>query len=496
MRYALRRECVYQLRHTFGAEKYRPGQKAAVEALLTGKDLMCILPTGAGKSLCWQLPAVVHQGLTVVISPLIALMRDQVQQLESKGVPAVSLDSLMSEDERREGMQRIRTGAARILFVSPERLEQPSFFSFCCELQPWLIVVDEAHCIVQWGREFRKAYLHIGAFICALPIRPVICALTATADVQMQRDIIRSLGMQRPKQVVLPHIRDNLVYEVHTTLDSAGDILHMCLSAPCKTLVFCATRLETEWLADMLARHGVRAAHYHAGMERQQRNDVQEAFRSGNAEVLCATSAFGMGVDIPDIRRVVHAHLPGDTVDYAQQSGRAGRDGLPSQCILLFEPGDLIARAGIQKSKAAGKGLNFLARWRYLHAFWRKQEKLLQVLLTANCIPAGIGVALGARLPACGKCSACRKGPKRKCIPRFSGMESWQMRRWFLHWQRSEMAKGRKCPVREILPGHALTKASKRLVFQDEDAAPAEMERLLAHLRGEKAYVSESGGTD
>ena len=495
MRYALRRACRYHLRHTFAAQGYRPGQSAAVEALLSGRDLMCILPTGAGKSLCWQLPAVVHDGLTLVVSPLIALMRDQVQQLEKKGVPAVSLDSAMTEDERREGLRRIRTGEARILFVSPERLEQTAFCRLCRELRPWLIVVDEAHCIVQWGREFRQAYLHIGDFIRSLPVRPVVCALTATAAAKMQREIIQNLGMQRVRQVLLPHIRENLVYEVRTTLESADDILHMCIQEPCKTLVFCATRLETEWLSEMLLCHGVRAAHYHAGMERQQRNDVQEAYRRGEKDVLCATTAFGMGVDIPDIRRVIHAYLPGEVVDYAQQSGRAGRDGKPAQCILLFEPNDLIVRAGTEQRKVS-KGVFGFSRWRYMHGFWQKQERLLRVLLTEECIPAGIAAAFGAKLAPCGKCSACRKGLKCKRIPHFTGMESWQLRRWFLHWQRDEMAKLRQCPARKIVSGHALTHAARRLVFRDEDAAPPEMERMLKHFRGDRTHQSGDARTD
>ena len=182
MKHSLKQETLRHLRETFGLTDYRPGQKAAVQALLSGRDVMCILPTGAGKSLCWQLPAVVHAGVTVVISPLIALMRDQVQHLTAIGMLAVSLDSLMSPAEKEQALSAIRSGAVRIVFVSPERLQQSSFRHLCREIQPWLIVVDEAHCIVQWGGEFRPAYRQIGDFLHGLQTRPVLCAMTATAD--------------------------------------------------------------------------------------------------------------------------------------------------------------------------------------------------------------------------------------------------------------------------------------------------------------------------
>ncbi len=496
MKRSLKRDCLRHLRDTFGLEGYRPGQKAAVETLLSGRDLMCILPTGAGKSLCWQLPALVHEGLTVVVSPLIALMRDQVQHLQRAGVAAVSIDSLMSKEERSQAMTDIRRGEIRIVFVSPERLEQRQFRQLCCDAAPWLVVVDEAHCIVQWGEEFRPAYDHIGEFLQMLPKRPVLCAMTATADAGMQREIIRSLSIHRVRKVQLPHIRENLRYEVRTTLNVPGEILRMCLQTPCKTLVFCATRSGAEWLAELLRKNGVSAAFYHAGLERQQRLDIQEAFRTGRVEVLCATSAFGMGVDIPDIRRVIHDHLAGDLIDYAQQSGRAGRDGLDAACVLLFEPNDFLIRARRPRSVTGGMGWHLLRKQQYLQSYWRKLQKLLRVMLRSDCIPSQMAASLGRRIPPCGKCSACRQGAMLKSIPDFRHMREWQIRLWFLQWQRDEMARRQRCAPGSILSDRAMMTAARLLVLPDGGSELPEMERLLAHFRGERMYISGEGGTD
>lgn len=494
MKNSLKRECLHLLRETFGLEDYRPGQKAAVDALLSGRDLMCILPTGSGKSLCWQLPALVHTGLTVVVSPLIALMHDQVQHLRMAGIAAASLDSLMTPEERSRTMETIRKGDVRILFVSPERLEQHQFCQLCREVCPWLVVVDEAHCIVQWGEEFRPSYLMIGEFLKALPAQPVLCALTATADRRMQRSITRQLGMRREKRVVLPHIRENLIYEVRTTLDTAGEILRICRQDPCKTVVFCGTRQGTEWLADLLRRNGMRADHYHAGMDRQQRLTVQEDFRAGKCDILCATSAFGMGVDIPDIQRIIHDHLPNDLIDYAQQSGRAGRDGQRSACILLFEPNDFLLRARIPRRVASDLGRHPIRRLRYEIKYWRGIERLMHALLASPCIPSAMASALGRGIKPCGKCSACLRGQRITRIPHFRRMKEWEIRLWFLSWQREELARRRHYLPQHILPDMDLMTGARKLVFPPGCDAQDELKRLLAHFRGERAYNNDAAG--
>lgn len=492
MKHSQKRECLRHLRDTFGLSSFRPGQKAAVHALLSGRDVMCILPTGSGKSLCWQLPALVHEGLTVVVSPLIALMRDQVEHLVSLEISAVSLDSLMLPEARETAMQQIRTGEARIVFVSPERLMQTGFRRLCEEMKPWLVVVDEAHCIVQWGGSFRPAYAAIGEFLTRLPLRPVLCSLTATADDAMQQAIQESLGMRRIKQIVLPIVRENLIYEVCTTLDSTSEILRLIHRKTCKTLIFCRSRFRTEWLASKLSGMGVSAAAYHAGMSREDRLDVQGRFASGDVQVMCATTAFGMGVDVPDIRRIIHDEMPDGVIDYIQQSGRAGRDGEKAECILLLEPLHLTLRADLRRRLKDETVGNPFRRWFRVRKKRRQLRQLLQSVLSSECIPAAMSHVFGQSSSRCGICSACRRGRLLPGVPDIGGMKEWQVRAFVLQWQRNSLANQRQCIPSEILSDAALNDAARKLVFPDETSAPQEMERLLAHFRRERMYDSAS----
>lgn len=483
MKNSLKRECLRHLRQTFGLDDYRPGQKEAVHALLSGRDVLCILPTGAGKSLCWQLPAVVNRGLTIVVSPLIALMRDQVQHLHAIGIPAISMDSLMSPEEKEFAAEKIRTGAVRIVFVSPERLEQPRFRLLCRQAAPWLVVVDEAHCVVQWGEKFRPAYTGIAEFVCNLPKRPVLCALTATADEPMQRAIRNELGITRAKKVLLPIIRENLVYEIRTTLDKSGDVLRMCREVPCKTVIFCRSRARTEQLAGWLSTCGLSAECYHAGLGRDDRIAVQQRFMDGMLQILCATSAFGLGVDIPDIRRVIHDELPDDVIDYVQQSGRAGRDGERAECLLLLSPNDLVRKAAFRSY--AGNPLRRL--WdKYCHV--RKTDRLVRLVMTAKCIPAAIAGSFGKSVSHCGRCSACRKGRMVRYVPSYAYRKEKDIRLWLLQWQRDALASKRRCLPGQIVPDSALSTAAEKFVFPEGISAPDELERMLGHFRHESVH--------
>lgn len=479
--------CLQRLHDTFGLTEFRPGQAEAVQALLSDRDTMCILPTGAGKSLCWQLPAVVHDGLTVVVSPLIALMRDQVQHLAARGIPAVSLDGLMDADARKQAMQSLREGTVRIVFVSPERLTQGSFRRLCRDVPPWLVVVDEAHCVVQWGDSFRPAYGEIGGFIASLPKRPVLCALTATADDAMQRAICESLGMRRVKRVWLPVVRENLVYEVRTTLNVFGEILRLMQQAPCKTVVFCRTRLRTEQLAAALTAQGVRADCYHAGLSREERMSAQQRFVEGGTLLLCATTAFGMGVDVPGIRRIIHEDLPDSVTDYAQQTGRAGRDGSDAECILLIEPQRLIRRGNIHSREG-----NFLRRWLRSMEKRHALRQMLRIVLTSSCIPAGLAAAFGQKAERCGRCSACRHGALLDRAPNLPRMKDWQARALFLRWQRDALARQIGCMPEQVVPDAALHRAAKSLVFPKGTPVPPELERLLAHFRPDGMHASST----
>ena len=487
MNAALKRACRLHLGKTFGLTAYRPGQKAAVHGLIAGRDVLCILPTGAGKSLCWQLPAVVHKGLTVVVSPLIALMRDQVQHLQQLGIPALMLDSLMTADERMHVMSEIRSGRARILFVSPERLQQTGFISLCRDRPPWLVVVDEAHCVVQWGQGFRPAYEQIPVFLHKLPKRPVLCALTATADRDMQQEILRLLDMQHPKRVILPDARENLIYQVQTTLDRTQTLQRLIHGQRVKTVIFCRSRKRAEALAHMLQEQGIPAAAYHAGLAREERLAIQECFRLAEVEVLCATTAFGMGVDIPDIRRVIHDDLPDSVIDYIQQSGRCGRDGAEAACILLLEPNALIRKTAINSRAREKYPKRPLRRYFYVRKYWQDVSRLLRIVIGGQCIPAGLVRSLGGSVNPCGKCTACRNSSRRMSVPDLRRYSVAQIRTWLLDWQRRAYAHKTGQRPGQVLPSSALYAAGRRLIFPANVHVPEEMERLLAHLRRDAA---------
>ena len=481
---AMRRQCRAALREIFCLDGYRPGQQRAIETLLSGRDLLCILPTGAGKSLCWQLPAVEHEGLTVVVSPLIALMRDQVRHLQEKGIPAVSLDSLMPAAEREEALRTLYSGEVRIVFLAPERLASPSIRALCIQRMPWLVVIDEAHCVVEWGREFRPAYAEIGDFVRSLKQRPVLCAMTATADKRMQRALTDSLGLCRPKRVTLPIVRDNLIYEVRTTLDAAQEIQRIAAGRDGKVVVYCRTRARTEQLAAMLQRAGISAAHYHAGMERDARSACQERFASGSLRVLTATTAFGMGVDLPDIRCVVHDEPPASVTDYIQQSGRAGRDGQAASCILLMEPDALIRRSMRMQYKLKKLRWKPLQRLGELRREWLPFRRLLQVTMTKKCVSAAAAKALGSKAKPCGRCSACRKGALVKRVPPLLHMSETQMSAWFLRWQRQAIAARSNCRPQQVITDALLERAARLCAVPAEaGAVPEEFSRLVSHFR-------------
>lgn len=484
MKRKLRHACIRTLQETFGLMAFRPGQEAAANALLSGRDLLCILPTGAGKSLCWQLPAVMRGELTIVISPLIALMRDQVFKLNEQGIPAVCVDSLMPKEERACAYERIRTGQAGIIYISPERFEQPSFQLLCKDCPPWLIVVDEAHCVVQWGDDFRPAYQRLGEIIRQLPRRPVVCALTATADKVQQRALCRRLGMQRRKRIVIPIIRDNLIYSVRTTLTKLDEIRKIICRTDGRVVIFCRTRSRTEKLAELLVRDGFDAAHYHAGMEREQRQEVQEHFMSGQLRILAETSAFGMGVDIPDIRVVIHDTLPSSVTEYLQQTGRAGRDGLEAQCIALIEPSDLVRYSDLARRLRFENRRHPIRKHMILHKLRRTSGSLLQVCLASDCIYRAAAAAMGQRVNACGKCSACRGGKLISHVPRLTDMSKEETRSWILRWQRARLSELLKVSPDSLMRDAQLKQTALGIAYKpDKTPVHERMERLAEYFR-------------
>jgi ATP-dependent DNA helicase RecQ len=346
------------LKEIFGFDSFRPGQEEAIRAVLEGRDTLAVMPTGGGKSLCYQVPALMQDSLTVIVSPLISLMKDQVDSLiQSSVAGAATLHSGLSPEERWEVERRVRTGEIRMLYVAPERLRSLEFVLSLRRAGVGLFVVDEAHCISEWGHDFRPDYLFLPRAVRDLGSPPVL-ALTATATPRVREDILRSLKMRSPEVVVTSFNRPNLTYRVlpaKEKKDKLPLILDVVRNAAPPGIVYATTRKECEELAAHLRRSGVDAAAYHAGMGPAERSDVQERFMTDELSVVVATIAFGMGVDKPNVRFVVHSSVPGSLPAYMQESGRAGRDGETSECVVLYRGADLGRRKRLVTLGTAGE---------------------------------------------------------------------------------------------------------------------------------------------
>jgi ATP-dependent DNA helicase RecQ len=328
------------LREVFGFADFRPGQLPIIRSVLAGEDVLVVMPTGGGKSLCYQLPALVMPGMVVVISPLIALMEDQVQALCKRGIPAVSLHSGLDGVAFAQRLEQCQHGACKLLYVAPERLQQESFVQQLQHFPLSLVAVDEAHCISEWGHDFRPAYRRIAPVLQRLG-RPPVIALTATATPEVQEDIIAQLQLRSPRRFLFGFDRPNLVWLVEHAEDKRRRVVELCAARRGQSvLIYAASRRRTEQLAHLLRQHGIAAAAYHAGLSAEVRQHVQQDFLSGRLPVVVATSAFGLGIDKPDIRAVIHYDLPLTLEAYYQEAGRAGRDGALADCIALVNPDD------------------------------------------------------------------------------------------------------------------------------------------------------------
>jgi ATP-dependent DNA helicase RecQ len=399
------------LRSTFGFADFRPGQSAIIESVLAGADVLAIMPTGSGKSLCYQLPALLRDGLTVVVSPLIALMRNQVAQLAGYGIAAASLNSANDLVENRQIAERLLRGGLRLVYVSPERLAQPDTIALLKRAGVGLLAVDEAHCISQWGHAFRPEYLMLGAAQSEFGGVQTV-AFTATADAATRADIRAKLFRRDPTVFVHGFDRPNLRLRMRpktagTSPMTAGtdQIIDFVRTHPGQSgIVYCGSRRKTEDIADFLRESGVNARAYHAGLDHTLRSRHQDMFLSEDGVVMVATIAFGLGIDKPDVRFVLHADLPANIEAYYHEIGRAGRDGLPAETLMLYGMGDMrLRRMQIAQSGACDeqKGIDR-----------KRLDALVTLCESATCRRQSLLGYFGEAAPPCGNCDICLEPPR------------------------------------------------------------------------------------
>ncbi|OUO93492.1 DNA helicase RecQ [Cloacibacillus sp. An23] len=384
------------LKKVFGYDTFRKGQLELIEAIASGRDAMGVMPTGAGKSLCYQIPAIMTGGLAVVVSPLISLMKDQVDALRENGVSAATINSAMDWEEAAGVFRAARNGRIRLLYVAPERLEG-GFADFLRDAAPKLVVVDEAHCVSHWGHDFRPSYLNIAPVIESLPVRPPVAAFTATATPEVRDDIIAQLGLRGPFSLTTGFDRENLFFHVERPDDKNAAMLRYVAQFPnASGIIYCSTRKTVETVCERLRGKGIKAVRYHAGLSDAERAHNQEEFIHDRAPVMVATNAFGMGIDKSNVRYVLHYNMPQNLDAYYQEAGRAGRDGLPSDCLLLYGARDVVtAKFFISQSPEDTRA-----------SANKKLRAMIDYCHTTGCLRAFILNYFG-ETDAPEKCSAC-----------------------------------------------------------------------------------------
>lgn len=389
------------LKTTFGYDDFRPGQRAVIEHVLAGENTLAIMPTGGGKSLCYQIPALLFTGITVVVSPLISLMKDQVDALNTTGVPATYINSSLAWPDIQERLAALHRGDFKLLYVAPERLDSAAFLQALGRLPIDLLAVDEAHCISQWGHDFRPSYLAMSTAIEQLPTHPEVLALTATATAQVASDIRSQLQIDAANEVNTGFARDNLNLTVVKDQDTDRYILdYLRVNADAAGIIYASTRKEVGRLTTFLTKHHINAAAYHAGLSDDERRQHQEDFLYDRIQVMVATNAFGMGIDKSNVRFVIHAQVPGTLEAYYQEAGRAGRDGLPSEAILLYRSQDLqIQHFFIDQSEMDDQ---------HKQRAYQKLQTMSHYANTQGCLQQFILNYFGETAQPCGRCSNCR----------------------------------------------------------------------------------------
>ncbi|WP_134683762.1 DNA helicase RecQ [Brevibacillus migulae] len=385
----------------FGYTSFRKGQEQIVESLLSGQDTVGIMPTGGGKSICYQVPAMLFQGITIVISPLISLMKDQVDALVNMGIPATQINSSLGAKEAWDRLRKARDGEYKLLYIAPERLESESFLAMVQELPISMVAIDEAHCVSQWGHDFRPSYLMIASFLQALPQRPVVAALTATATPEVTEDIRRLLMMSDERLVMTGFGRDNLILSVRKGEDRRSFVYdYLQANRGQAGIVYAATRKDVDELQAYLHKRGLSVTKYHAGLAEEERARNQEAFLYDDVMTMVATNAFGMGIDKSNVRYVIHYNMPKNLEAYYQEAGRAGRDGETSECILLFHPQDIQTQTFfIEQGQVSEE--------RKEHEY-KKLYAMIDYCRTPRCLQQHIVQYFGeTSAEECGRCGNC-----------------------------------------------------------------------------------------
>lgn len=398
------------LKQYFGYDSLRTGQEELINGILAGHDVLGIMPTGAGKSLCYQLPALMLKGITLVISPLISLMSDQVKALNQAGVHAAYINSSLTENQIRIALSYASQGRYKIIYVAPERLNTPRFLDFACNADISMLTVDEAHCISQWGQDFRPSYLEIAGFLTRLPRRPIVSTFTATATERVKNDIVASLGLNNPVTMVTGFDRPNLFFRVVTRKGGSqkdNSIINYVKKHEDESgIIYCATKKNVDKLYTLLNEQGISAGRYHAGLSNDERKQNQEDFTYDRIRVMVATNAFGMGIDKSNVRYVLHYNMPQSLEYYYQEAGRAGRDGEEAECVLFFSKQDIMINKFLLQNKASAGDV--ASDMQKTANDQRKLQQMINYCETDKCLREFILSYFGDTTPCiCNKCSNC-----------------------------------------------------------------------------------------
>lgn len=479
------------LRRYFGHERFREAQEQLIDAVLGGRDCLGVMPTGAGKSLCYQIPAVMMSGTVIVVSPLISLMKDQVEALVQNGVNAACINSSMDDVEIGEICRRAAEGGYDILYVAPERLGTPRFSALVSSLEIPLVAVDEAHCVSHWGQDFRPSYMRISSFVRSMKKRPVVAAFTATATERVKSDIVEMLGLSDPFCVTTGFDRPNLFFEVRRPSDKDEELLKLLKERiDGSVIVYCSTRSNVEKVCAMLCRNGIRAGQYHAGFSNEYRTKMQEDFLFDRLDVMVATNAFGMGIDKSNVRLVVHYNCPKDLESYYQEAGRAGRDGGSARCVMFYNDSDRrVAEFMIERSHSDAE-LSDSERNELIERDKTRLRAIIGYCKSKSCqrnyILNYFGESAGGD---CGNCGNCTKG----CTVSDVTVESQMILSCVYRLKQ----RGRALPVGDVckilcgkLSEGGLDKLSTFGLMRDAD--PKRVKRIAEYLISE-GYIDECG---